>query len=99
MATTKKDYIFKGKASWLLKKPNDWGNYTVNFYPGDAATRKAVTSTGIRNKLKEDDGVKSGVEGFFYTLKSDGPHKVFNADGTVYEGYVGNGSEVSVKLI
>jgi hypothetical protein len=97
--TVKEVHIFKGKVSYLLKRPNKFGKYSLNFYPPSAADRKAVKSTGIQNGVKEDDGARSGVEGWFSTFRSDTPFAVFNSDGSSFSDFVGNGSEVTLKLV
>jgi hypothetical protein len=104
MATSKKEYFFAGKVAWLSKVGKRWPNkpeqevFSLNFYPKDAKVRKDLVATGIRNKMREDDGEKSGVEGFFFTLRSNVPFLVYDTAGNKVEGYVGNGSDVVIKL-
>jgi hypothetical protein len=94
MATEKKEYIFKGTVKWLTNfQSKEYGNYNFLFFPTDAATRKAVKDTGIRNGVKEDD------DGFYYTFRSDEPFVVLDAEGKVYSGKIGNGSTVDLRLV
>ena len=95
----KQDYVFEGKAAWVSKKPNKWGKFSLNFYPDDAAGRKAVKDTGIKNKVQEDDGSKSGVEGLYYTLRSTSPYPILDTSGNEVEGMIGNGSRIQVHLM
>jgi hypothetical protein len=90
MAT--KEYIFEGKATWLLSRPNKFGFYTVNFYP-DAETRKAVKATGVKNnpKLDENDEV-------FFIFRSANQYPVLDPAGEPLKVMVGNGSKIKLKL-
>jgi hypothetical protein len=91
MAT--KDYFLKGTVSWLRSKPNQWGNYTVNFYPADGTVRSQVRESGIKNKMKEDDS------GLHYTFKTGGDKFVVTDEaGNPITAMVGNGSSVVLKL-
>lgn len=92
------EYIdFEGTASWcFLRKTDKFGHYSLNFYPKDDETRKALKSAGLRNGIKEDKDGK-----FYYKLrrKADkGMPRLINADGTEYKGLVGNGSKVLVLM-
>jgi len=95
---SKAEYKFSGKAAWIGKKPNKWGKYAFNFYPRTAADRKAVKDTGIKNKVQEDDGSKSGVEGLFYVFRSDILFPIKSPDGAPIDAMIGNGSDVTVTL-
>jgi hypothetical protein len=94
----KQEFYFTGKAAWVSRKPNKWGKFSFNFYPVDAAGRKAVKDTGIKNKVQEDDGSKSNVEGLFYTFRADTLYPITDATGADISDMIGNGSEVTVKL-
>jgi len=99
-------FFFDGEAQWAqLKSPNKFGNYSINLIV-DGATRKAVKATGAKLNIKETEDDR-----FFYTFrrkatlrKRDGsivelyPPAVTLADGTPYDGLVGNGSKVTVKV-
>lgn len=93
----KQEYRFSGKAAWVSTRPNKWGKYSFNFYPQSAADRKAVKDTGIKNKVQEDDGSKSGVEGLFYVFRSEILYPITH-NGAALDGMVGNGSDVTVTL-
>lgn len=87
-------YKFRGTVSFLMKKPKQWKpeeppKYSVMFYPED---RAAVRATGVKNKIKED---KEGK--FFYSFYNLDPIPVF-VEEKVFDGYVGNGSEVELIL-
>lgn len=84
---------FEGSFKWVRKDtPNKWGKYSLSFYPKDAAVRKAVKETGIRNSVKEDD------DGFYYDLRSDRPYPVVDASGDEISVLVGNGSSGGITL-
>lgn len=95
MSTT--THTFKGKVSYVMRKANDWGKFTMNFYPPTAADRKAIKETGVKNKTKEDDGAKSGVEGLFYTFRNSDAFPI-TLEGKEFTGLIGNGSEVELTL-
>ena len=95
---SKAEFKFSGKAAWLGRKPNKWGKYAFNFYPRTAADRKAVKDTGIKNKVQEDDGSKSGVEGLFYVFRSDILFPIISPDGAPVSDMIGNGSDITVTL-
>lgn len=96
---SKAEYYFSGKAAWLNTKPDKWGKFTLCFYPADAETRKAIKDLGLRNQLNEDDGKKSGVEGFFYRFKSPGgPFVLTDEAGEPITSMIGNGSDITMKL-
>lgn len=92
-------YTFSGKIAWaFVSKPNSYGKFSLNFYPKDGEDRKAVKATGIRNGIKEDDGSKSGVEGFFYVFRSDAAPSVTDSNGDPVTVLVGNGSEADITI-
>ena len=89
--------VLKGKAEWLLRKADKFGKFRFNFYPADASVRKQIKELGLRNKLNEN------AEGeLFFKFgtgeKNTAPWMIFDANGSVYEGAIGNGSEVDVHL-
>jgi hypothetical protein len=97
----KQVYTFSGKVEWLRRQAKTWPdgstNYSVSFFPASADERKAMKATGIKNVIKVAE--KGDLEGqMFYSLKSDEPFVVMRPDGTVFDGYVGNGSEVTIRL-
>lgn len=96
-------YYFSGIAKWAqLKTPNKFGKHSINLYI-DSETRKAIRATGARINPKEDD------EGFFVTFRRDpnrdfgdgpiGAPKVVDSEGQPFNGLVGNGSKVTVKVV
>lgn len=103
MAT--KFYYLKGKAKWVkARKPDEkYGNYTMNLYL-DEASEKIFEESGLQIEPKQDE------EGTFYTFRRPhekmikrevvvfGPPGVFNADNTEFDGLVGNGSRVTIKV-
>lgn len=103
MAT--KYYYLKGKAKWVkARKPDEkYGNYTMNLYL-DKESEKAFEESGLQIEPKKDE------DGIFYTFRRPheklikkeavvfGAPKVFNADNTEFDGLVGNGSRVTVKV-
>jgi hypothetical protein len=93
-----KAVVLKGKAEWLLRKADKFSKYRFNFYPADASVRKQIKELGLRNKLNEN---KDGELFYKFQTKEGGtqPWITMDANGSVYEGAVGNGSEVEVHLI
>ena len=103
MAT--KYYYLKGKCKWVkARKPDEqYANYTMNLYL-DEPSKAVFAESGIQVNPKEDD------DGKYYTFRRPheklmkgeavifGPPKVFAADNTEFDGLVGNGSEVTVKV-
>ena len=103
MAT--KFYYLKGKAKWVkARRPDEkYDNYTMNLYL-DEGSQKIFEESGLQIEPKQDD------EGTFYTFRRPheklikkelvefGPPKVFNADNTEFDGLVGNGSRVTIKV-
>ncbi len=103
MAT--KFYYLTGTSKWVkARKPDEkYGNYTMNLYLDDGS-KKIFKESEMQIAPKEDE------DGTFYTfrrpheklMKSEvvvfGPPKVFNADNTEFDGLVGNGSRVTVKI-
>jgi hypothetical protein len=106
---------FRGKIAWAkLQEPDDYKGekkWKMNFYPSDETLVK-MKLAGLQNKVKEDDGAKSGVSGKFVSLKRDteksfngvvqkfDPPELFDAQGNLIEEslLIGNGSEVEVEL-
>lgn len=69
-----KYYKFRGKVSFAKLYPDQYDDYLgnqswkLNLYP-DENTILKIKAAGIQNKLKDDDGEKSGVTGKFFTFK------------------------------
>jgi hypothetical protein len=93
------NYTFSGKIAWAsVTKPNKYDKFSLNFYPQGGEDRKAIKATGIRNGIKEDDGAKSGVEGFFYVFRSEAQPSVTDSDGNPVTVLIGNGSEADITI-
>lgn len=96
-------YKFSGKAAYVSKngkqfRPDEPEVFTMRLYPETAADRKAIKATGVKNEIKEDDGAKSGVEGFYYTLRANEAYPIVDTEGNELDKLVGNGSDVTVSL-
>jgi hypothetical protein len=101
----KQIYRFSGKAAYVTRNAKVFPNssdpvWTMALYPITAADRKAIRDTGIKNHTKEDDGVKSGVEGLFFTFRSPEQYAILDASGMpiAEDILVGNGSDVTIEL-
>lgn len=98
-------YYFQGTIKWAKVHTPDpkFGNYEVNLYP-DKPSWAAFKRSGLELKIREDD------DGKFITLrrpdkklikneiKEFGPPKVMTADLEKFDGNIGNGSKVTVKV-
>lgn len=102
------DIYVSGTAEWAqVKRPNKFGNWSINVY-ADKATRKSLKELGLRANPKE--GNEEYGDGWFLTFRRPtsamwkgvqtdlAPPKVVLADGTEFDGLIGNGSKVTVKL-
>lgn len=99
-------YYLSGKAKWAkLFKPDDkYKNWQINVYLDDAS-KKTFTESGMSMQPKRDD------DGEFITfrrpeaklIKNDlikfDPPTVLDADGKPLDKLVGNGSEVTIKVV
>ena len=104
MATTY--HKFTGKCAWAhILGLNKFKKNSIQFYPDDK-TRKEIKALGTRLGIKEDDGEKSGLEGFYYTFTRD-PEKSFgkplvvvDAEGKPWDSnkLIGNGSTVEAEI-
>lgn len=103
-----KEVILQGKAKWVhTKRPDKYGKWTCTLYPNaeSLAIINEMIAEGIKNELKKDDDgyymsfgryvERTDRNGRKYNLQ---PVEVMNADRTLFEGYVGNGSDVTIKL-
>lgn len=103
-----REVFVQGKAKWVhTKRPDQFGDYSMVLYP-DAKSLDIIRSLieeGIKNVLKKDD------DGYFIKFKrplekedshgrkfSLGVVQVINKDNTIFDGFIGNGSDVTVKL-
>lgn len=106
---SKSEHIYiQGKVSWFRPKvPNKWNKWSVQIHPNDKGLEiiRELQSQGVKNQLKKDD------DGYFTTFSrpvtketatgkilSFVPVEVFDADGNPFDGNVGNGSDVTLKL-
>lgn len=110
MAT--KFYTFKGKVAWAkVHEPDEYlgvKKWKVNFFPENEAEFK---STGVQLRAKNNTNSNNNVPiGTFYALsrpvsKTFGdkveqfePPVVFDNEGNKYDGIIGNGSVVEVRI-
>lgn len=104
MATT--EVYLSGKAKWAkVYKPDEkYRNWTINLYLDDDSLKKYKAS-GMSMAFKEDD------DGSFVTFRRPEakliknemvkftPPKVVNKDGEPISDNIGNGSDVTIKVI
>jgi len=101
-------FYVSGVAEWAqVKRPNKFGNWAIQVYT-DKATRKQLKDIGLRVNPRE--GNEEYGDGWYLTFRRPTtkvwkgvkteltPPVVLNADGTAYEGLIGNGSKVTVKI-
>lgn len=99
------NYFFSGTVKWAGKKLGKYDKYTYDVYL-DKPSLAVFKESGIRVSPKEDNDGNT-----FYKLsrnkdltKKDGtvidlgPPPFLNADGSEYDGLIGNGSKVTVKV-
>jgi hypothetical protein len=88
----KNNYQFRGSVTYAyLGTTNKFDKYSLNFFPIDDATRKAVKATGTRCGVKEND------KGFFYTFTNLKKPFVIK-DGAPFEEILGDGTVVEIEL-
>lgn len=98
----------QGKVSWFRPKvPNKWNKWSVQIHPNDKGLDliRELQGQGVKNVLKKDDDgyytsfsrpvTKETSTGKILSFK---PVEVFDMDGNPYDGNVGNGSDVTLKL-
>jgi hypothetical protein len=82
----------------MHKRQDKYGKWSVNLYV-DPEGRKLIKQAGLKLKPTEDDDGN-----LFYRFSKkpsswdDSPPLVFDADGEAFEGEVGNGSDVTIKI-
>ena len=102
-------FYFTGKAKWAKTKEPDkaFGSseYKITLYV-DKKTKKDIIEAGVQVTPKEDD------EGIYFQFRRPesklwpngdltdfGPPDIYSEDGkTKFDGYIGNGSDVTVKV-
>ena len=98
----------QGKASWFrAKQPNQWDKYSVQIHPNAEGLQiiRDLQAKGLKNTVKKDD------DGYFVNFtrpvskeyksgkrQTFAPPTVVDKDGNSYDGQVGNGSDVTLKL-
>lgn len=97
----------KGKASWAkTKQPNQWDKWVVTLHPltPDLELIRDMQAKGLKNVIKKDE------DGYFTsfnrptkrvrgnTTVTMDPPTVLNSDGSVFDGMIGNGSDVTITL-
>lgn len=109
MANNKSENIYiQGKVSWFRPKvPNKWNKWSTQIHPNDKGLDiiRELQAQGVKNQLKKDnDGYYTSFSRPVTKETSTGkilsftPVEVFDADGNKYDGNVGNGSDVTLKL-
>lgn len=105
----KSEYVFiQGKVKWFRPKvPNKWNKWSTQIHPNDKGLEviRELQSQGIKNQLKKDeDGYYASFSRPVTKETSTGrilsftPVEVFDSDGKPYDGNVGNGSDVTLKV-
>jgi len=100
-----KEYIFSGKAAYCSTNGRDFNDgkgpkWSMRLYPRTAADRKEIKATGIKNKEAIDDGSALEEGLVYFTFRNDKePYKILDGNGNPVTALVGNGSDVSVKLL
>lgn len=103
-----KEVFLQGKVKWAhTKRLNKYGKWTCTLYPNAESLTivKDLIEQGIKNELnKDDDGYfiafsrppeKTDRTGRKFSLT---PVEVVDKDGRLFDGYVGNGSDCTLKL-
>lgn len=99
MAT--QEVTFTGKVKYAQVYPgqvNKFGKNSLEFYPKDNETRKAIQALRTRNALKEDE------DGFHFTFTKNPqdtrnpPIVVIDEEGNPVTDSIGNGSEIELTL-
>jgi len=94
-----------GKAKWVkTRKPDEkYNNWTVDLCPDDRS-RKIIEDSGLQLRYKKND------EGEYLTFRRPveklikgkpvtfDPPKVWDASNQPYDGVIGNGSDVTIKV-
>lgn len=104
---TENIYI-QGKVSWFRPKvPNKWNKWSTQIHPNEKGLEiiRELQAQGVKNQLKkDDDGYYTSFSRPVTKETSTGkilsftPVEVFDKDGNKYDGNVGNGSDVTLKL-
>lgn len=108
MAKQQTFVYIQGKVSWFRHKtPNKWNKWATQIHPDAKGLEliRDLQAQGVKNTLKKDaDGYfanfsrpvsKETATGKVFTFQ---PPAVFDRDGKPYDGNVGNGSDVTLKI-
>lgn len=113
MALNNEFYFLKGKVKWFRHtSPNEWGKWSHVLYP-DAESLDTIRElmvgkdgiSGIKNVLKKDDDgynmafgrpTQRLLRGQYQGMS---PPEVIDAEGKPFIGNVGNGSDVTTKIV
>lgn len=100
MATDK--YIFSGVCKWaMLSKPDEKFEpaYKLNLYL-DEDNKAQYNATGLKGAIRTDEDGEYVVFKRKVSVGSRtyGPPEVMDAEGNPVEGFIGNGSKVTVKV-
>ena len=113
MARANSENVYlQGKAMWVKTHGlNPWGKWACTLYPNPTSLDKIreLQIQGLKNTLKkDDDGYSMSFSRPFEkefrdkngTTRKVGftPVEVVDADGLPYDGFIGNGSDVTIKL-
>lgn len=98
----------QGKAAFFRAKvPNQWNKWSTQLHPNNESLEiiRAKQAEGVKNQLKKDDDgyflsisrpvTKETQTGKILTFE---PVKVFDKDGNPFDGNVGSGSDVTLKV-
>lgn len=105
------DFVYvKGKASWprLMIPDPMYNKWSIRLHPDKDSLEiiRNLQAEGIKNVIKKDD------DGYYVQLSRPthrkgrpgtadiplAPPQVVDADGNMYDGRIGNGSDVTLKL-
>jgi hypothetical protein len=114
MAFAPKEFAYiKGKASWIYTKNlSDFGDWRITLHIDNNELNKILDlqARGVKNQIKKDDNgyyvrfrrspeieMKDKITGLPKKIGMR-PPEVIMADGTPFDGIIGSGSDVEVKL-
>lgn len=102
-----REVAFQGKAHWnSLKNIDKYGKWSIKLYfnePSLETFRELQATKGTLTRLQKDDDGYYATFGRYQEKTYRGNKRIFNApavlnkDNTLFEGYVGHGSDVTVS--
>src|SRR3569833_622801 len=106
----KTEYLFiQGKCKWFRNKvPNQWNKYSHQIYPNPKGVEllRELQADGMKNVIRKDeDGWYTNFGRPVVKETSTGkkigfePPEVFDMDGVPFDGLVGNGSDITTKIV